>query len=221
MRTKAKLPVGHDRLAAVLFGKSMRAVLALLFGRPDRRFFVREIARAAGVSPSSLQRELAALAEGGALTRIGEGRQVYYQANPACPIFEELKSISAKTFGVADELKRQLAPHAARIRLAFVYGSVAKGSAAAASDIDLLWVGDLRPSEPVLALAKAEQRLGRKISVIAYAQGEFAGLLARRDHFLSTVLEEPVLWVFGNQEMLDEIRPAQPRKPRSRKAAQR
>ena len=221
MRTKAKPPVGHDRLAAVLFGKSMRAVLALLFGRPDRRFFVREIARAAGVSPSSLQRELAALAEGGALTRIGEGRQVYYQANPACPIFEELKSIAAKTFGVADELKRQLAPHAARIRLAFVHGSVAKGAAAAASDIDLLWVGDLRPSEPVLALAKAEQRLGRKISVIAYAQGEFAGLLARGDHFLSTVLEEPVLWVFGNQEMLDEIRPAQPRKPRSRKAAQR
>jgi predicted nucleotidyltransferase len=221
MSTKADSPAGHDRLAVVLFGKSMRTVLALLFGRPDRRFFVREIARAAGVSPSSLQRELAALAEGGALTRIEEGRQVYYQANPACPIFEELKSISAKTFGVADELKKQLAPHAARIRLAFVYGSVAKGSAAAASDIDLLWVGELSPSEPVLALAKAEQRLARKISVIAYAPEEFAGLLARGDHFLSTVLEGPVLWLFGNQESLDEIRQAQPRKPRARKAAQR
>lgn len=221
MSTKADPPVGHDRLAAVLFGKSMRAILALLFGRPDRRFFVREIARAVGVSPSSLQRELGALADGGALTRAQEGRQVYYQANPACPIFEELKSIAAKTFGVAGVLKKLLAPHAARVRLAFVYGSVAKGSAAAASDIDLLWVGDLSPSEPVLAIAKAEQRLARKISVIAYSDDDFADLLEQGDHFLSTVLEGPVLWLFGNQEALDALRQAQSRKPRARKTAQR
>lgn len=221
MRTKSRPPAGHDRLAAVLFGKSMRTILALLFSRPDRRFFLREIARAAGSSPSSLQRELAALADGGALTRTQEGRQVYYQADPACPIFEELKSISAKTFGVAGELKKLLAPHASRIRLAFVYGSVAKGSAAAASDIDLLWVGGLSPSELVLALAKAEQRLARKISVIAYAKDEFSDLLAEGNHFLSTVLEGPVLWLIGNQETLDALRQAQPRKPRARKAAQR
>jgi DNA-binding transcriptional ArsR family regulator len=221
MRTKSRPPAGHDRLAAVLFGKSMRTILALLFGRPDRRFFLREIARAAGASPSSLQRDLAALAGAGVLTRIEEGRQVYYQADSACPIFEELKSISAKTFGVAGALKDLLAPYASRIRLAFVYGSVAKGSAAAASDIDLLWVGDLSPSELVLALARAEQRLARKISVIAYAQDEFAGMLAEGNHFLSTVLEGPVLWLIGNQETLDELRQAQPRKPRARKAAQR
>lgn len=221
MRTISRQPGSHDRLAAVLFGKSMRAILALLFGRPDRRFFLREIARAAGASPSSLQRELAALAGGGALTRTEEGRQVYFQANPGCPIFDELKSIAAKTFGVAAELKKLLAPHASRMKLAFVYGSVAKGSAAAASDIDLLWVGDLRPSDLVLGLAKAEQRLARKISVIGYAQDEFAALLAEENHFLSTVLKGPVLWLIGNQEMLDELRQAQPRKPRARKAAKR
>jgi len=221
MRTLTPRAEGHDRLAAVLFGKSMRAILALLFGRPDRRFFLREIARAAGASPSSLQRELAALADGGALTRTEEGRQVYFQANPGCPIFGELKSISAKTFGVAADLKKVLAPHASRMKLAFVYGSVAKGSDAAASDIDLLWVGDLRPSDLVLALAKAERRLARKISVIAYSEDEFAGLLTGGSHFLSTVLKGPVLWLIGNQETLDELRQAQPRKPRARKAAQR
>ena len=86
---------------------------------------------------------------------------MYYQADPACPIFIELKSIAAKTFGVAGELGKLLAPHASRLKLAFVYGSVAKGTAAAASDIDLLWVGDLSPSELVLDMANAEQRLAR------------------------------------------------------------
>jgi len=221
MRTQTRRPAGHDRLAAVLFGKSMRTILALLFGRPDRRFFLREIARAAGASPSSLQRDLAALADGGVLTRTREGRQVYYQADPACPIFEELKSISAKTFGVVGALKDLLAPYASRIRLAFVYGSVAKGSAAAASDIDLLWVGNLSPSEVVLAVAKAEQRLARKISVIAYAEDEFAGLLAQGNHFLATVFAGSVLWLIGGEETLDELRQAQSRKSRARKAAKR
>jgi hypothetical protein len=73
----------------------------------------------------------------------------------------------------------------------------------------------------MLTLARAEQRLARKISVIAYAQDEFAGMLAEGNHFLSTVLEGPVLWLIGNQETLDELRQAQPRKPRARKAAQR
>lgn len=221
MRTKHRPPAFDDRLAAALFGKSMRSILALLYGRPDRRFFLREIARAADVPPSSLQRELASLVDAGVLARSREGRQVYYQANPACPIFEELKSISAKTFGVAAELGRLLAPHASRIRLAFVYGSVAKGTAAAASDIDLLWVGELNPSDLVLAFAKAEQRLARKISAIAYAEEEFARLLAEENHFLTTVLEGPVLWLIGNPEMLDELKQAQSRKPRARKAAQR
>lgn len=220
MRTNAA-PAGNDRLAAVLFGKSMRSILALLFGRPERRFYVREIARAAGASPSSLQRELAALTEAGALTRSEDGRQVYYQANPDCPIFDELKGIALKTFGIADVLKNVLAPYASRIRLAFVYGSVAKGAAAARSDVDLLWVGDLMPSEPVLALARAEKRLARKVSVVAYPENEFAALSAQEGSFLAAVLKGPVLWLIGNRHTLDELRHAKPRQPRARKAAQR
>jgi predicted nucleotidyltransferase len=221
MRTKARSPFSEDRLAAVLFGGSMRRILALLFGRPDRRYFLREIARAAGLPPSSLQRELAALVDAGALTQTREGRQVYFQANAACPIFEELKSIAAKTFGVAGELRKVLAPHSDRLKLAFVFGSVAKGSAAPASDIDLLWVGELMPSDVVLELAEAERRLGRKIAVVAYSEAEFSGHLAEANHFLVSVLEGPVLWLIGGEDTLHELRKTQSRKPRARKAAQR
>ena len=122
MRTR--MPAG---LATVLFGKSMRAILAQLYGRPDRRFYVREIARTAGTPPSSLQRDLAALAAAGIIERHEDGRQVYYQANASSPIFTELKGIVTKTFGVADFVREMLRPYEKGIRAAFIYGSVAKG----------------------------------------------------------------------------------------------
>lgn len=221
MRTYPASAPLSDPLATVLFGKSMRAILALLFGRPDRRFYVRELARTANATPSSLQRDLAALAAAGVVTRTRDGRQVYCQANRECPIFEELKGIANKTFGVAGVLKDLLAPHASRIRFAFVYGSIARGAAVARSDIDLLWVGDLRPSELILGLVEAEKRLARKISVIAYSAEEFAALVAKQNHFLAAVLKGTTVWLIGNQKALDELLLAKPRKPRARKAAQR
>lgn len=102
-----------DRLATVLFGRGKRAILSQLFGHPDRRYYVRQIARAAGAAPSLVQRDLAALTDAGILERTRDGRQVYYQANPHCPIFAELKGIATKTFGVG-ELLRQKRPELLR-----------------------------------------------------------------------------------------------------------
>jgi len=165
-------------LATVLFGKSMRAILAQLYGRPDRRFYVREIARAAGTPPSSLQRDLAALAAAGVIERHEDGRQVYYQANPNCPIFNELKGIVTKTFGVADFLRNMLRPHEKHIRAAFVFGSVAKGTEAPGSDVDLFVIGDLPPSELAIDLGKILLELGRRVSLSSYSVEEFVELSA-------------------------------------------
>ena len=160
-------------LATVLFGKSMRAILARLYGRPDRRFYVRDLARAAATPPSSLQRDLAALAAAGVIERHEDGRQVYYQANAGCPIFGELKGIVTKTFGVADFLRDMLRPHEKHIRAAFVYGSVAKGTEAPGSDVDLLVIGDLPPSRLAIDLGKINMELGRRVSLASYSVDEF------------------------------------------------
>lgn len=208
-------------LAAALFGKSMRAILGLLYGRPEKRFYVREIARAAGMTPSSLQRDLATLQRAGIIERREEGRQVYYRADPRCPIFEELKAIAAKTFGVAEVLRTALRPKAKRIHAAFVYGSVAKGTAAPGSDVDLLVIGDLAPSEVAVDLAKARERLGREVSLLAYSPAEFAALAAEGNSFATRVLQGPVIWLIGDRETVDGLRTLESRKPRARKTAQR
>ena len=209
------------RLATVLFGKSMRVILARLYGRPDRRFYVRELARAAATPPSSLQRDLAALAAAGVIERHEDGRQVYYQANASCPIFGELKGIVNKTFGVADFLRDMLRPHAKHIRAAFVYGSVAKGTEAPGSDVDLLVIGDLPPSRLAIDLGKIDMALGRRVSLASYSVEEFVELSAQENNFITRVLHGPVIWLIGNKETVDALRALKSGKPRPRKAAQR
>src|SRR6266446_1520453 len=208
-------------LATVLFGKSMRAILSRLYGRPDRRFYVRELARAAATPPSSLQRDLAALAAAGVIERHEDGRQVYYQANASCPIFGELKGIVTKTFGVADFLRDMLRPHEKHIRAAFVYGSVAKGTEAPGSDVDLFVIGDLPPSRLAIDLGRINMELGRRVSLASYSVEEFVARSAQENHFITRVLHGPVIWLIGNKETVDALRPLKSGKPRSRKAAQR
>jgi DNA-binding transcriptional ArsR family regulator len=206
-------------LASVLFGKSMRAILALLYGRPEQRFYVREIARAAGTPPSSLQRDLAALAAVGIVEREENGRQVYYRANLSCPIFSELKSIVTKTFGVADFLRDLLRPHERHIRAAFIYGSVAKGTEASGSDVDVFVIGDLPPSGLAVELGRINLDLGRRVSLVSYSVEEFTELSMQANPFVTRILQGPVIWLIGDKETVDALRPQQPRKPRTRKAA--
>ncbi len=208
-------------LVAALFGRTRRNVLALLFGQPERTFYLREIAVRSGTGMSQVQKELAQLAAAGLVLRERRANQVHFRANPAAPIYAELQAIVTKTFGVADVLKALLAPHAARLRAAFIYGSIAKGAADARSDVDLLWVGTLRPSGIAVPLAEAERRLGRRVSIVAYAPDEFARLAAERNHFLASVLQGPKIWLVGNEATLHEPVRRKPGKPRPRKAAGR
>lgn len=117
----------ESKPSTALFGKTRRAVLSLLYGRADEEFYIRYILRSVSVGHRSVQRELKRLAEAGILRRTARGRQVYYQANRDSPIFPELKSLITKTAGVGDILLNALAPLAERIKIAFIFGSVARG----------------------------------------------------------------------------------------------
>ncbi len=204
-------------IAGALFGKTRRNVLAQLFGQPSRSFYLREIAARAGGGMSQVQKELQQLVAAGLVLREERANQTHFRANPEAPIYVELLGIVTKTFGVADVLRKMLVPFKNRIRLAFIYGSIAKGTANAASDVDLFLVADLRPSEVSLPLAPVQTQLGRNISVVTYSTEEFAEMLVEEHHFISAVLEGPKIWLIGNDYILDEIR--QSRKPGARRAA--
>jgi uncharacterized protein len=176
-------------IADALFTKSQQRVLATLFGQPDRSFYANEIVRLAASGTGSVQRELQALESSGLVTVERHGNQKHYQANRASPIFHELHSIVVKTFGIADWLRRALEPLEDRITYACIYGSVAKGGMHAASDVDLLIVGDGLTLEAVHdALSPIEQQIARRINPTLYTSEEFARRRKSGQAFLSKVL---------------------------------
>jgi predicted nucleotidyltransferase len=202
---RSNSPPAAASLASALFGKSMRAILATLFGRPDEEFYLRELGRVAATTASSLQRDLAALVGAGIVLRAVRGHQVYFRANRACPVFDELRGLVLKTFGVADVLKQALQPLSDSIDVAFVYGSVARGEERAASDIDLFVVGEISFGDVVEALAPAQRKLGREINPTVFAPVEFADKADDGNHFVTTVLAEKKLFVIGGANELESV----------------
>ncbi len=149
-------------LSDALLTATQQKVLGLLYGKPDQSFYANEIARWAQVGKGSLMRELGRLQTAGILTLRRQGNQTHYQANPNCPIYAELLGIVRKTFGIGEQLRAALAPLTRQLVWAFVYGSIAKGSDHAGSDIDLMLIGEnLGYADVVELLLPVEERLGR------------------------------------------------------------
>ncbi len=195
----------RDNLSETLFGKTRRAVLSLLYSHVDDAFYLRQIVRAAGVGVGTVQRELKELSDAGIILRIAQGRQVYYQANPKCPVFEELKALVSKTVGIAAVLQTALAPLADRIRVAAVYGSIARSEEQRGSDVDLLVVGKVTFSEVVSALDRAQKTINRDINPTVYPPSEFRSKLLAGHHFLNTILEEPIYFLIGDERELARL----------------
>ena len=133
------------------------------------------------------------------------GNQVHYRANPACPIYEELRGILRKTFGVADVLREALEPAADRIHVAFVYGSVARGEERPTSDVDVMIIGKLKFSDAVLALSPAEEMLRHEVNPHVYSQREFKRKFAAREPFLVRVTEGPKIYLTGTEDDLGKL----------------
>ena len=149
-------------LADALFTSTQQRVLALLFGQPQRSFFVSELVSLAGSGSGAVQRELARLARGELVTVRNVGNQKHYQANANSPIYFELCNIILKTVGMQGPIREALEPLLDSISLAVIYGSVAKQTDTSSSDIDLLLVADKLTLEKTYSvLEPVEKQLDR------------------------------------------------------------
>ena len=193
-------------IAQALFGKTRRAVLALLFGQPGKTFYTREIVAAAGAGASQVQKELDQLTRAGLLIRERRANQVYFCVNPAAPVFPELSGLITKTFGIADVIRAALAPLTGLIDVAFIYGSVARSEHHASSDIDVFLVGEILLSQLAVPLSGVEKKLGLPVSTTIFDRTEFLSRLKKRDHFISKVVAGPKLFLIGDETSLKALR---------------
>lgn len=197
-------PAPVASLGNALFGGTRQRILGLLFGRPKRSFYAKELIRLADGGSGAVQRELERLAQSGLVTVRPIGNQKHFQANPDSPIFAELCSVAQKTFGLADPLRDALAPLASRILAAFIYGSIAKRQDTAASDIDLMIVADkLSYSDLILAVEPATSDLGRRVNPTILTKKELVQRVRDRSSFVTRILAQPKIWLIGTE---DDIR---------------
>jgi predicted nucleotidyltransferase len=202
--TSLQTASGVTSIASALFSTTQQRVLGLLFGQPDRSFYANEIIALSGAGSGATQRELARLESAGLVSSSRIGNRKHFQANAGSPIFAELVAIVTKTVGVAIPLAEALHPFAKKIRVAFVYGSVAKKSDTAASDIDLMIIADkLAYADVFGALTQAEARLGRPINPTLQSLAEWKRKLAGRNAFTVKINAQPKLFVCGDEAMLE------------------
>ena len=190
-------------VADALFSGLQQRLLAVLFGQPDRSFYGNELLRLTGTGRGALQRELEKLVSADLVTVTPIGNQKHYQANAAAPIFAELRGIVMKTLGLADVLRTALNAVSDRIELAFVFGSVAKGTDIATSDIDLMVVTEtLTYADLFEGLAAAEQVLGRKVNPMLYTPAALAEKVRTENSFVLRVLSQPKIFLIGAEDVL-------------------
>lgn len=190
-------------LADALFTPVQARVLGLLFGQPERAFQSAELIRLAGSGTGAAFRVLTRLADAGLVSATRTGNQKHYQANADSPVFEELHGLIVKTVGIVEPLRQALAPLAKKIHAAFVFGSVAKGTDRAASDIDLMVVSDALAYPDLFdTLQRAEATLSRTVNPNVMTLAEWHRKRARKDSFAARIASQPKMFVIGAEDDL-------------------
>jgi predicted nucleotidyltransferase len=187
-----------------LFSKVQQRVLALIFGHPERTFYTSEIVKSLCSGVGAVERELSRLHRSGLVTVERIGNQKHYRANRDCPIFEELRGLVVKTVGLAEPIRKSFHPYADAIRAAFVYGSVAKGTDTARSDIDLMVIGDeMNYSDLYAAAQSAEDELRRKVNPLFLSFKDWQRKVSDRGSVVSKIGSSPKIFIIGSEKDLD------------------
>lgn len=195
---RAKRGIGN-----ALFTPVQQRVLGLLFGQSGRRFQSAELIRLVHGGSGAAQRILKRLADAGLVDVTRIGNQKHYQANRRSPVYHDLQRLVVKTSGAAEPLARALRPLKGRIAAAFVYGSVASGSESAASDVDVLVVGDgIEYADLFRAFAKAERTLARKVNPNIMTAAEWREKHATPGTFAARIAKRPRIWLIGSDDDL-------------------
>jgi len=198
-----KMGIKITSMGDALFTRTQRQVLSLLFGNPDRSFYSNEIVRLANAGIGTVHRELKRLESVGLIKSKKVGNQKHYQANKEAPIFEELKSIVAKTFGIADRMREALEPLQERVVAAFIYGSVAGNTDSAHSDIDLMLISDeITYQEVIQVLMGVEQELARPVNPVVMGCEEWHRKLDVDGGFVGRIMDKSKIFLIGSEDDL-------------------
>ena len=194
----------NNSTLTALISPTRQGILTTLFLRPDKEWYLSELAASLGTVPSSLQREIDALVRVGILKKRVDGRRSYVKANEDSPIFPELRGLIEKTGGIVPML-REAVKRTKGLEVAFIYGSLARGEEGAESDVDMMLLGNVSTMDLSPKLRAVEVAVGRQINPTVFSLDEFAKKITEKNHFLQTVLRNKKIMLIGTENELEEI----------------
>jgi predicted nucleotidyltransferase/DNA-binding HxlR family transcriptional regulator len=192
-----------NRLAELLSSRARAEIFRLLFGGTGKELHVREIERRSGLNDSTLRQELRKLARLDLVHSRKDSNRVYYRAKTENPLYPDIRNLVLKTSGLADVLKHALRDK--RIRVAFVFGSIARGEEKSGSDVDLMVIGQLGLRDLSGLLSGIEEKIGREVNPHVLHEDEFRKRIRTKEHFVSSVMESPKIFIIGSQDELETM----------------
>jgi uncharacterized protein len=192
-----------NRLAELLSSRARAEIFRLLFSGTGEELHVREIERRSGLNDSTLRQELRKLVRLDLVQSRRDSNRVYYRAKTESPLYPEIRNLVLKTSGLSDVLKSALTDK--RIRVAFVFGSIARGEEKAGSDVDLMVIGQLGLRDLSRLLSGIEEKIGREVNPHVLREEEFRKRIRAKEHFVSSVMEAPKLFIIGSQRELEAM----------------
>lgn len=184
-------------LAEILSSKVRAEIFRILWGSAPVECHLRDLERRAGMTVGSIQQEVKKLAGLGLLEKRIDGNRAYFKANQAHPLYEDIRQLVLKTVGVADVFREALTHD--KIQGAFVFGSVAQGTANALSDIDLFVIGSIGLRELSKLLKGPAQSLGREINPHILTRAEWTSRIEAKEHFVSTIANAKKIVIIGGE----------------------
>lgn len=207
---KHKQTWGHDVLHG-LFGSQTRAdIIAWFFAQPGRIAHAAKIARETNRPYPAVHRALKELKRLGILNAEAIGRMKIFSPNENSPLTPGLRMLASAAVGtvgrLADALSSaRLAVSAAPVAVAFIFGSVAAGTDAPESDVDLMVIGEIGGMELASLCGEVEEQTGREVNPVSYTIPEFQARISESDSFITEVLAGPKIFLKGDEGTLAEL----------------
>jgi len=192
-------------LDAILLGKTRAAVLRELYVNPDRRIPFNELVRRIKSGPGAVSRELATLISAGLIAEEREGNQRLLRARSAAPLFPELRALITKASGAPSFIRDALQGLESTIDVAVIFGSVAKGTEHADSDLDLFVAGTTGYSAITQRIHSIEARLGRRVQLLYFDVSSATDRASLQRSSTRAMLSGPKVFVLGDEVRLEAL----------------
>jgi predicted DNA-binding transcriptional regulator len=144
------------------------------FFNPKMRSYLRELANEFGISTNSVREELNQLIRTNLLKSEKNGRQVFYSANEAHPLYPELRSMVSKVMGI-DQVIDGIVNQLGDLERAYLIDDYAEGKDTGI--IDMVLVGKIDQNHLNYLIERTEQYIKRKVRSLVLNQQEYEKLL--------------------------------------------